>query len=334
MKKYLWESYYNPQSYCKKRLKRKLESDGSNSYISVIEYDRHGEEVNKEKRVDRIYDEKGNMIKESYYICGQLSWEKEKKYNERGKLKEYIRKVFKAEGNELYHSKYDDYGNEIYVHQIIPEDQNDTFKEFTEYYYGKEIEKIKKEDVGYNFNQIAKIKRYEQGPEGDKLVLKGEYEYGKARRMDKEYREERFYFGALKRLIKENMIKNKEEKKKILEVLKTKLKWFIGTGEDYSEEKIKLQKLKYVNFMWREEAEEYINKEPERVIKIRQLVVPPKKNIWDINEKWRKEEHEGELWYLMDEGFKIIKEKDEIREEIIIIHTYEYDVEKEKKGDT
>ena len=36
----------------------------------------------------------------------------------------------------------------------------------------------------------------------------------------------------------------------------------------------------------------------------------------------------------MDEGFKIIKEKDEIREEIIIIHTYEYDVEKEKKGDT
>merc|ERR1711916_327209 len=107
--------------------------------------------------------------------------------------------------------------------------------------------------------------------------------------------------------IKENMIKNKEEKKKILEVLKTKLKWFIGTGEDYSEEKIKLQKLKYVNFMWREEAEEYINKEPERVIKIRQLVVPPKKNIWDINEKWRKEEHEGELWYLMDEGFKIIK---------------------------
>ena len=29
--------------------------------------------------------------------------------------------------------------------------------------------------------------------------------------------------------------------------------------------------------MWKEEAEEYINKEPERVIKIRQLVVLPQK---------------------------------------------------------
>ena len=249
MKRYISDFWVDPKTYLTKKLKKQIVKDTIFQCPKITKYDRHGNFIESSSNlVKRVYNEKKDLVKSYFYGRGGLEAKIEKSYDKNSRIKEYRNVTMPESENELYHAKYDTYGNEVYVHQVVPEDQADTYKEYTEYYYDESTRKMTEKEAKYNCDKIAKRKRYEQGPEGDKLVSKGEYEYGKARKEDKKYREERFYFEALRRLIKENVIKNKEEKNKILKELKTKLKWFIGTGEDYSEEKIKLQRLKVCKF--------------------------------------------------------------------------------------
>ena len=329
MKKYMNGSYTieELQTFLKKRIKRITQMQGR-VVLRVCNYGRCEEEIirnsyssclNNEPKVNTYtiknkYNAEDQMVEGEEYSNEELMERYKYKYDEEGRLKEVYGVDIIDEAKSTVEIKYDEYENEIYTRKTSIEDQADNYKEYIEYYYDR---KKKERDE----NRVLSKKKYEEGPDGDKLVHEIKNSYDKDGYLLNNFEEEREYYGDMNVIKWEELIENAEEKREVLKKLKSRLKVLLEKGVEYREEEIILRRIESTFIYW----DDY-NEYQGRKVKITLLV--PKESG-----SWKRKKIKREVGYKRVEGYDIVRKiEGGGREEITVIDEYEYDVVKKKKG--
>ena len=333
MKKYMEEflSAFDLNKFLKKRVKRiTLMENGCVKKVSY--YDKYSKETSV-KTYDQLIN--GNMVEDTYSIknkynkMGQLIEEKEfrngeltyifkYKYDKEWKLKESCGKEIRygEENKTIY--KYDSFGNRIYKRKTSIEDQEENYKEHTEYYYGKNRTERGKD-------KILRVKRYEEGPEGDRLVYEMENNYDEQGSLTDSFKQASMYYGSLNFREEEKKIEDEEEKSSLLKNLRTELKAFLEKGTEYRDDDILVRKSEKIYAVFYDDIFDNLGVSIELNKEIKVLEAH-KLGSWDRKSFTRK------VGYVKEEGYLLSRKIEGGGvEEIVIAEAYEYDIAKEVK---
>ena len=330
MKKYLREGYVEPKLICKKKPKKITKEDDRKLY-SIYEYDIYGElekilsydkSAIEEIIVENSYNDKGQLLSKDSYnngkVIGKLSYE----YRENG-LVSRSKLMSNSLGESYYDDKFDKFGRIFYKHRAYIGDQEDNYKEYTEYYYDDLIKKDSKRWVN-DKDKIKKRERYGEGPQGYKLVFEERNDYDADGELIKCFKENKTYYGDIEKRKKEEVVVDESKRKEIIKEIKDKCKGFMEKGGNYKEEELVVKEVSKIYSAWYEDSYEEVGI-PHPRFKIRDIVISEPG-------KWDRKDYELEVGYVLKEGYKVIRSVGKNKEEIRLLNLYEYDIEKKEKG--
>ena len=325
------ESFSEPKKNCKKKVKKTTKEVNGNPY-SARHYDAYGEWTKsiiysgpqkRESTVMNCYSDKGQLLSKTMYRNKELCWEEKYEYGKNGNIiRVWGKNIIKGENN-LDDTKFDEVGRIIYEYRTCIEEQEENYKEHTEYYYNDLI----KEDLKRWENDKDKIKkreRYEEGPQGYKLVFEERNDYDANGELIKYFKENKTYYGGIEKRKKGEVVTDENKRKEIIKEMKDKCKGFMEKGVKYKEEELVVKEVSKIYSSCDEDDFVEVGI-PHPRVKVRGIVMAEPG-------KWDRKDYELEMGYVLEERCKIIRSVGENKEEIILINMYEYDIEKEEKG--
>ena len=332
MKKYLREISFEPHKQLVGKKPRKRIKEVNGKLYSIEEYNIHSELEkkiikNKSKIVETIiensYDDKGRLLGFNSYIDGKVKGGVKYEYGKNGLVVRDTGGCVIPGEESSYENRYDEYGNVVYKFMRDREDQEYNYKEYTEYHYNDLI----KEDSKRSENDKGKIKkheRYEEGPQGYKLVIEERNDYDSSGELIKCFKENKTYYGDVEKRKEEEVVTDESKRKEIIKEIKDKCRGFMEKKVKYKEEELVVIEVKKIYSVWDKDHYTEVGIPTPR-FKIRGIVLAEP-------DKWDRKDYELEVGYVLEEGYKMIRGVGESKEEIRLLNLYEYDIEKGEKG--
>ena len=334
MRRYIYEINVgtDPEEFLKKKVKKIVQTkDGA--VKEVRNYDEYGKEIKTltyDKRGDgkiiestysskSKYNKRGQILAKERYYNGELFWKCQYKHSKDGEIREIYEMEIRHGEENITHCKHDKYGNEIFKRETTVEEQSENYKQYTEYYFDKIT---KKRDGG----RVLWMKKYEEGPEGDRLIHIVKNIYNEDGYLRNKFEEEKLYYGDLNMKREEKLIENKDEMKITLKRLKRDLKAFLEKRVEYRYEEISIIREESSSILWDDNdlVDRGIVLEPK--VKIKLLVA-------NDSGSWNRKKYTKNVKYVKFEGYTLVRKiEGGGKEEISISDMYEYDLQKKLKG--